>query len=219
MSNSMNHRIRSPSVLFETDTRILGSLSLGCGVLADLTIATTLWYYLRKLKAGYRVATSAIVKLSIYAVSTGLLTSAIGLATLLCFYLMTSNLIFVGIFLLLSKLYGVSLLAALNTRRDTYHNESVIQGSGGEFHVSDAFTPLPSTIGTRSSRHPTRRSSNARASHTNGSSESLGTDRPITTPSRPGHLPPLLEPIPHFVVDFTDFAIPNDTGPRSRFSM
>ncbi|KAF9263890.1 hypothetical protein L218DRAFT_295682 [Marasmius fiardii PR-910] len=139
-------------------TKGIGSLALGCGVVVDVAIAMVLWYYLRRLKAGYQCATTVILRISIYAVSTGIVTSAVGLATLLCFYFMPDNFIFVGVFFLLSKVYGVSLLAALNTRRTLFPQESMVYNGNSE---SDSFTPLPPA--SRASRIPRYRSRRERS--------------------------------------------------------
>ncbi|KAG7093370.1 hypothetical protein E1B28_007052 [Marasmius oreades] len=130
------------SLQFIWQMKTIGSLALGCGVAADVAIAAVLWYYLRKLKAGCQSATTVVTKISIYAVSTGAVTSAAGLATLLSFYLMP-NFIFVAVFFVLSKLYGISFLAALNTRHILFPNENVVYNRDSEFQVSDSFTPIP----------------------------------------------------------------------------
>ncbi|KAJ8591928.1 hypothetical protein M405DRAFT_860175 [Rhizopogon salebrosus TDB-379] len=121
--------------------RFLGSLSLGLGVFTDMCIAAALFFYLQKMRSSYTMlrltssvvifilmellssADSMINKLTIYAVNTGLLTGTISLSTLILFNLMPSNFVFVCFYFVLSKLYAISFLATLNTRK-------IIRGRG-----------------------------------------------------------------------------------------
>ncbi|KAK7677728.1 hypothetical protein QCA50_019280 [Cerrena zonata] len=55
--------------------------------------------------------------MTLYAINTGVLTSAISLTCLILYDIMPDNFIFMGFYFVLSKLYVNSFLAALNTRR------------------------------------------------------------------------------------------------------
>ncbi|KAG1863952.1 hypothetical protein C8R48DRAFT_707353 [Suillus tomentosus] len=103
--------------------RSLGSISLGMGVVADMSIAAALCFYLQKMRSSHLHADSMIATLTIYAVNTGLLTSTISLSTLILFNIMPGNFVFVCMYFVLSKLYAISFLAALNTRK-------IIRGRG-----------------------------------------------------------------------------------------
>ncbi|KAJ7699609.1 hypothetical protein B0H17DRAFT_1196228 [Mycena rosella] len=103
--------------------KTLATISLGLGVFTDVVTAAALWFFLRRLRTGYRAADSLVRSLVTDAVNTGVLTSAVSLATLLLFNLLPGNLIFGATYFLLSKLYAVSFLATLNTRR-------VVRGRG-----------------------------------------------------------------------------------------
>lgn len=101
----------------------LGSFSLGIGVITDMSIAAALCFYLQKMRSSHSAADSMINTLIIYAVNTGLLTSTISLSTLVLFNIMPTNLVFVCMYFVLSKLYAISFLATLNTRK-------IIRGRG-----------------------------------------------------------------------------------------
>ncbi|OJA15833.1 hypothetical protein AZE42_04028 [Rhizopogon vesiculosus] len=103
--------------------QFVGSLSLGLGVVTDMCIAAALFIYLQKMHSSYANTESLINKLTIYAVNTGLLTSTFSASTLILFNLMPTNFVFIGFYFVLSKLYAISFLATLNTRK-------IIRGRG-----------------------------------------------------------------------------------------
>ncbi|KAJ3717053.1 hypothetical protein EV361DRAFT_580370 [Lentinula raphanica] len=112
-----------PDVFSVVRLRVLGTVSLGVGVLADITTALSLCYFLNKLRTGYRQSDSLVSTLIKYAINTGALTSVVSVTTVILYNIMPSNLIFIGVFFILSKLYAISFMATLNTRR-------VIRGRG-----------------------------------------------------------------------------------------
>ncbi|KAG1841929.1 hypothetical protein DFJ58DRAFT_807424 [Suillus subalutaceus] len=95
----------------------LGSLSLGIGVVTDISIAAALCFHLQKMRSSHPTADSMINTLTIYAVNTGLLTSTVSLSTLVLFDLMPTNFVFICLYFVVSKLYAISFLATLNTRK------------------------------------------------------------------------------------------------------
>ncbi|KAJ7596671.1 hypothetical protein C8J56DRAFT_918034 [Mycena floridula] len=97
--------------------KILASLSLGIGCLTDVVIAIALAYFLRKYRTGYRGSDTLVNKLTIYAVNTGALTSAVSLATLILYDIDPESLEFIAVYFVLSKFYAVSFLCTLNTRK------------------------------------------------------------------------------------------------------
>ncbi|OBZ73986.1 hypothetical protein A0H81_05980 [Grifola frondosa] len=99
------------------DLKVIGSLSLGLGVATDVVTAASLCYFLRKLRTGYSRDDSLINSLTLYAINTGVITSAISLCTLICYDLMPDNFVFMGLYFILSKLYANSFMATLNTRK------------------------------------------------------------------------------------------------------
>ncbi|KAI9568566.1 hypothetical protein HD554DRAFT_2172345 [Boletus coccyginus] len=113
--------------------RVLGIVALAIGVLTDIGIATALCYYLQSMRLYY--TQSAIIRsLTLYAVNTGILTSAMSFTTLIIFNYMPDNFIFVGCYFVLSKLYAISFVATLNTRQ-------IVRGRGtdGEPKKSPVF--------------------------------------------------------------------------------
>ncbi|EPQ50960.1 hypothetical protein GLOTRDRAFT_81515 [Gloeophyllum trabeum ATCC 11539] len=99
------------------DLKAFGTLSLALGVATDAVTAVALCWFLSKLKTGYSNSDSLVNSLSLYAVNTGALTSAFSLSTLILYNIMPTNFIFMGCYFVVSKLYAVSFLATLNTRR------------------------------------------------------------------------------------------------------
>ncbi|KAJ7058356.1 hypothetical protein C8F01DRAFT_990580 [Mycena amicta] len=97
--------------------RTLGTISIGLGVSTDVVIAASLCFFLNRLRTGYKPADSLVTRLVVDTINTGVLTTAVSLTTLLLFDFQSGSLVFLATFFLLSKLYGVSFLATLNTRR------------------------------------------------------------------------------------------------------
>ncbi|KAJ3919519.1 hypothetical protein F5877DRAFT_66493 [Lentinula edodes] len=112
-----------PDVFSVVRLRVLGTIALGVGVLTDIVTALALCYFLNKLRTGYRQSDSLVSSLIKYAINTGALTSVISVTTVVLYNLMPSNLIFIAVFFILSKLYAISFMATLNTRR-------VVRGRG-----------------------------------------------------------------------------------------
>ncbi|PCH40184.1 hypothetical protein WOLCODRAFT_136713 [Wolfiporia cocos MD-104 SS10] len=105
------------SLLTLADIKVVGSISLALGVVTDMVTAGALCYFLRNLRTGYSKDDSLVNSLTLYAVNTGVITSAISLTTLILYDIMPENFIFMGFYFVLSKLYANSFLATLNTRR------------------------------------------------------------------------------------------------------
>ncbi|KAJ6542185.1 hypothetical protein DFH09DRAFT_46786 [Mycena vulgaris] len=110
--------------------KTLATISLGLGVLTDVVTAAALCFFIRRLRTGYKAADSLVRSLVTDAINTGGVTTAVSLATVLFFNFLSGNLIFAATYFLLSKLYAISFLATLNTRR-------VVRGRGTD-HEKDA---------------------------------------------------------------------------------
>ncbi|KAF8968903.1 hypothetical protein BDZ97DRAFT_297656 [Flammula alnicola] len=105
-------------VLLDVRTlRIIASLALGAGLITDLTIAAALCYFLRKLRTGHRKADTLINSLTIYAVNTGALTGVVSLLTVVLYNTRPETFDFMASYFTLSKLYAISFLCTLNTRK------------------------------------------------------------------------------------------------------
>lgn len=131
-----------PGVFAVVNLRVLGTVALAVGVLTDLVTAAALCYFLSKLRTGYKQSDSLVNSLVRYAVNTGALTSAVSLSTVILYNLMPSNLIFVATYFLLSKLYAISFMATLNTRR-------VVRGKGTDRQGSTNRNTNMFPLGTR----------------------------------------------------------------------
>ncbi|EMD40024.1 hypothetical protein CERSUDRAFT_81328 [Gelatoporia subvermispora B] len=106
-----------PDLAHVDDLKLVGSLSLALGVATDIVTAAALCFFLRGLRTGYSQDDSLVNTLTIYAVNTGILTSAISLCTLILYDIMPDNFIFMAFYFVLSKLYAISFFATLNTRK------------------------------------------------------------------------------------------------------
>ncbi|CAK5271329.1 unnamed protein product [Mycena citricolor] len=94
----------------------IASVGLACAAAADLTIATSLSWYLLRSRTGIKTTDSVVNKLILYAMNTGTLTAIVVLIDMICFLTMPNNLIHIAFNLVSGKLYTNSLLATLNYR-------------------------------------------------------------------------------------------------------
>ncbi|KAJ6458348.1 hypothetical protein C8R47DRAFT_150729 [Mycena vitilis] len=120
--------------------KMLATISLGLGLLTDVVTAAALSFFLWRMRtARESAANSLISRLVTDAINTGVLTTAVSLSTLLLFDFLDGNLIFGATYFLLSKLYAVSFLATLNTRR-------AVRGRGTD-HEQMTSSRRPTTAG------------------------------------------------------------------------
>ncbi|THU79309.1 hypothetical protein K435DRAFT_785899, partial [Dendrothele bispora CBS 962.96] len=91
-------------------------LNFASGTTSDLSVALVLCYFLRRSRTGFSKTDSLISLLVLYTVNTGLLVAVDAFLGLITYIIMPHNFIFLGFYLLLSKLYLNSYLAALNAR-------------------------------------------------------------------------------------------------------
>ncbi|KAJ6542184.1 hypothetical protein DFH09DRAFT_1174245 [Mycena vulgaris] len=116
---------QNPFLTTIPNLKMLASLSLGAGVITDIFTASALCYFLRKFRTGHKRADSLVNTLTVYAVNTGAFTAAVSLLTLIFYDLHPHNFQFLAFYFILSKLYAISFLCTLNTRR-------IIRGKGTE---------------------------------------------------------------------------------------
>ncbi|KAJ7244393.1 hypothetical protein B0H12DRAFT_807807 [Mycena haematopus] len=93
-------------------------LNFAAGTSSDLSVAIALCYLLRGSRTGFPRTDSLIGVLIVYTVNTGLLVAFDASAGMVAFIFMHDNFVFLGFYLLLSKLYLNSYLAILNLRKD-----------------------------------------------------------------------------------------------------
>ncbi|KAJ7896508.1 hypothetical protein B0H13DRAFT_2338354 [Mycena leptocephala] len=140
-------------VILLPNLKLLASLSLGAGVFTDVFTACALCFFLRKFRTGHKRADSLVNTLTIYAVNTGAFTAAISLLTLIFYDVRSHTFQFMAFYFILSKLYAISFLCTLNTRkiiRGKGTDREPTSGasaniSGNQFYVSHV--PLTNTSG------------------------------------------------------------------------
>lgn len=95
-------------------------LSLSAGV--DIIITSCLCYFLRTIRKRLGSSESVMVHvvdtLTLYTLENGLLTCIAATSSLICWLVMPTNLVFLGLHFVIGKLYANSLLASLNTRKE-----------------------------------------------------------------------------------------------------
>ncbi|RDX42354.1 hypothetical protein OH76DRAFT_108400 [Lentinus brumalis] len=93
------------------------STSLGTRVVCDIVITGAMIYQLRISRTGFRKTDSILDLLILFAINTGLLTSVVNLASVITAVLWPDALVYCGIYIVSSKLYSISVLTVLNSRR------------------------------------------------------------------------------------------------------
>jgi hypothetical protein len=134
--------------------------ALGLKALVDVYAAGSLCWYLKKTLEGQPFDNTAklLKRILVWTIETGLITSVASIVVLVCFQSMKYNYVWVAIFLSLTKLYSISLIASLNQRK-VYRTEypivtpqTTIPRSPMRFRsegTSDTYIPI-------SSRPPSR---------------------------------------------------------------
>ncbi|KAF8192167.1 hypothetical protein BJ912DRAFT_278783 [Pholiota molesta] len=126
--------------LFEGEKlQLIASLALAGGFLTDLIIAGSLCIFLRKLRTGHKKADTLVNTLTIYAINTGALTGAISLLTLILYNTLPTTLAYMSSYFTLGKLYAISFLATLNTRK-------VLRGRGTDAENSEGTSNARNTF-------------------------------------------------------------------------
>ncbi|KAH9847849.1 hypothetical protein C2E23DRAFT_846782 [Lenzites betulinus] len=90
---------------------------LAVALLVDLVATSILTYYLRRSRTGFKRTDSMVDVLMVYAINTGLSTSVLTFAALICSIAASHTLIWAAITVPATKMYANSLLAVLNSRR------------------------------------------------------------------------------------------------------
>ncbi|KAH6912971.1 hypothetical protein BKA70DRAFT_781682 [Coprinopsis sp. MPI-PUGE-AT-0042] len=120
-------------LLFAEKLRGVASIALGSGMATDALIALALCILLHQLRTGFKRSDSLINTLIIYAVNTGAVTGVVSLVTLLVYNILPRSFYFMAFYFILHKLYAISLLCALNTRKS-------VKGKGTEHQEPSANT-------------------------------------------------------------------------------
>ncbi|RDB30082.1 hypothetical protein Hypma_013903 [Hypsizygus marmoreus] len=93
-------------------------LNFAAGTTSDLSVALGLCYLLFTSRTGFRRTDTLINILMIYTVNTGLIVALDAALGMITYIVMPNNFVFLGFYLLLSKLYLNSYLATINARED-----------------------------------------------------------------------------------------------------
>jgi len=107
-------------------------LALGLLIVSDILVTSSLCLLLQRSRTGFSRTNSIIDKLMVYLINTGLLTALFNCAVLICAVLLRKNLVYIGLFNLVSKLYSNSLMAVVNSRHSL-----VSDASDGSFELQD----------------------------------------------------------------------------------
>ncbi|KAK7013154.1 hypothetical protein R3P38DRAFT_2789313 [Favolaschia claudopus] len=113
-------------VLINNNLQWITSVALASASVADMLIALSLSYYLRKSRTGIKTTDSLVNKLILYAMSTGLLTGICVLIDMICFLAMPGNLVHVAFNIVSGKLYTNSLLVSLNFREVIRRSTNIV---------------------------------------------------------------------------------------------
>ncbi|KAJ8487786.1 hypothetical protein ONZ51_g3958 [Trametes cubensis] len=121
------------------DLKVYLYLNFASAVLADGAVAGTLFNLLRGARTGNARTDTALGRLMLYTVNTGLLTVADGGVALITFAIMPDNFVFLTPFMVLSHFYTNALFASLNSR-------TLIKSSD---HVVSLQIPIQTVVQTR----------------------------------------------------------------------
>ncbi|KAL7278348.1 hypothetical protein ACG7TL_008324 [Trametes sanguinea] len=119
------------------------SAIFGSGVAVDVLLTETLVVVLLSSRTGFQQYVSSTMVLLIYTINTGLMTSIIALLVFILALAMPSNLIYVSISVVGTKLYANSVLAALNSRKSIQDRMMADSASGSNAHELSSFVPGP----------------------------------------------------------------------------
>ncbi|KAJ3731017.1 hypothetical protein DFJ43DRAFT_442804 [Lentinula guzmanii] len=109
--------------------RWVTSAGIGSAAAADVIIAGALCFYLSKSRTGFKKTDSLISTLIVYSLTTGLITSLIGVVIVVTFATMPNDYIWLAFFWIDGKCYVNSCLAALNSRESLREKASPQDGS------------------------------------------------------------------------------------------
>ncbi|KAF9044150.1 hypothetical protein BJ165DRAFT_183053 [Panaeolus papilionaceus] len=115
-------RLRRFSAFTERYPGWIFTLGLALSSVVDVMITSWLCYFLRTLKENIPGDSTLMMRmvdvLTLYTLENGLLPCIVAMASLICWFAMPRNLIFLGLHLIIGKLYANSLLASLNVRQE-----------------------------------------------------------------------------------------------------
>ncbi|OJA18503.1 hypothetical protein AZE42_07592 [Rhizopogon vesiculosus] len=120
---------------FKQQFRWVFTLGLALSSLVDVLIAVFLCYSLRTTRKASSSMDYVINSVILYTFESNSLTGAATVVSMVCWLVMPSNLIFMGLHFVISKLYANSLLATLNARKQL-RQERAQRGMSGELPLA-----------------------------------------------------------------------------------
>ncbi|TFK34663.1 hypothetical protein BDQ12DRAFT_689355 [Crucibulum laeve] len=123
--------------------------NFAAGTGSDLSVALALCFLLYRSRTGFRKTDTLIGVLMAFTINTGLIVAVDAALGLIMYIVMPNNFIFLGFYLLLSKLYLNSYLATLNAREELREKidepVSIHLSQVTEFRRYDVESSMPST--------------------------------------------------------------------------
>ncbi|KAI9069804.1 hypothetical protein FKP32DRAFT_37562 [Trametes sanguinea] len=123
------------------DSQWLVSAGSTMAVIADTMLTAVLIYVLHKSRTGIKRTDSMIDVMIMYSVNTGLLTGVFNLLSMLFSFTQKKNLIWIAFGIIAAKMYGTTLLAALNSRQSLAAHGSGIHNETSPFGTSGVSQP------------------------------------------------------------------------------
>ncbi|KAI0648722.1 hypothetical protein C8Q79DRAFT_1007296 [Trametes meyenii] len=114
----------------------LDSIGFGAIVISDVLTTSVLIIVLKRSRTGIRRTDHIVDSLILYAVNTGLLTGIFNMLSLFFALVAPTNMIYIGVSIVATKVYANSLLAVLNTRRSLAEREAAVTTNGGAIGLS-----------------------------------------------------------------------------------
>ncbi|KAH8099877.1 hypothetical protein BXZ70DRAFT_1065375 [Cristinia sonorae] len=112
---------------------------LSLAAVVDGMIAAGLIWYLNRSRTGFSDMDTILDSIKVYTIENGLLTSITTVVSLICWITMPSNLIFLGLHFVISKLYANALMATLNARTVLRGKSQGYNDRGGEYPMPVLF--------------------------------------------------------------------------------
>lgn len=120
---------------FKQEFRWIFTLGLALSSLVDILIAIFLCYSLQATRKAASSMDYVVNSVILYTLENNSLTSAATVISMVCWLVMPTNLIFMGLHFVISKLYANSLLATLNARKQL-RQERAQRGLSGELPLA-----------------------------------------------------------------------------------
>ncbi|TDL25234.1 hypothetical protein BD410DRAFT_785104 [Rickenella mellea] len=132
----------------QRDSEAFIGTTLGSALACDIMITASLCFFLNRGKTGFRRTDSLVQSLILYSVCTGLITSLFAIVNISVFFSMQTNLVHLGIYFLMGKLYTTSLLATLNSR-DIFRSQWNRNDQTVNLSLSSVARPQPSIVASQ----------------------------------------------------------------------